>query len=182
VTGRRPLLLALLAAAGCGGEAASDTTLGAPTTPAPQPTTTQPPATTTHEPRALPGLPSYTAAYRSWPKVNRNPIPPRAGGDAHLGTKNVFASKRRRGGRFPEGTILVKEAVRPGKDFLGLIAMMRKRRGSDPAHNDWQFLEFTREARRAPFSLTARDEVCWSCHMGAEKTDYVWIYTLGLGR
>jgi hypothetical protein len=187
MTGRRPFLLALLAAAGCGGDATSDATLGAPATePAPpttaEPSTTESPPTTTHEPRALSGLPTYTAGYRSWLKLNRTPIPPRADGDAQLGTKNVFASKRRRDGRFPDGTILVKEAVRPDKDFLGLIAVMRKRQGSNPAHNDWQFLEFTREAREARFSLTARDEVCWSCHMGAEKTDYVWIYTLGLGR
>jgi hypothetical protein len=182
VTGRRPLLLALLAAAGCGGEATSDATLGAPTTEPAPPSTTERPPTTTQEPRALRGLPGYTAGYRSWLKLNRKPIPPRAGGDAHLGTKNVYASKRRRDGRFPYGTILVKEAVRPGKDFLGLIAVMRKRRGSDPAHNDWEFVEFTRDAKEARFSLTARDAVCWSCHMGAEKTDFVWIYTLGLGR
>jgi hypothetical protein len=184
MNGRRGLLLALLAAAGCGGEAASDATVSAPTvepTP-PSPSTTEPPPSTTEQPRALPGLPAYTAGYRSWPKLNRNPIPPRASGDAHLGTKNVYASKRRANGGFPDGTILVKEAVRPDKDFLGLIAVMRKRRGSDPAHNDWQFVEFTREAKKARFSLTARDAVCWSCHVGAEKTDYVWTYTLGLGR
>jgi hypothetical protein len=182
VTGRCPLLLALLAAAGCGGDATSDATLGAPTTEPAPPSATEPPPTTTRELRALSGLPPYTAGYRSWLKLNRNPIPPRASGDAHLGTKNVFASSKRMDGRFPAGTILVKEAVRPGKDFLGLIAVMRKRQGSDPAHNDWQFLEFTRERRKARFSLTARDEVCWNCHMGAEETDYVWIYTLGLGR
>jgi hypothetical protein len=180
---RRGLLLALLTAAGCGGEAISDATVSAPTTkPTPPPTTEPTPPPTTEEQRALPGLPAYTAGYRSWPKLNRKPIPPRPSGDAHLGTKNVYASKRRANGRFPDGTILVKEAVRPDKDFLGLIAVMRKRRGSDHAHNDWQFVELTRDAKGEPFTVTARDAVCWSCHVGAEKTDYVWIYTLGLGR
>ena len=59
---------------------------------------------------------------------------------------------------------------------------MRKWQGSDPAQNDWQVVEFIREVKGTRFSLTARDEVCWSCHMGAEKTDFVWIYTLGLDK
>jgi len=182
MTGRH-LLLALLAAAGCGSEGVSDRTVSAPPTTQPTPpSTTEPPPSTTEEQRALPGLPALTAGYQSWPKLNRKPIPPRATGDAHLGTKNVYASKRRTKGSFPDGTILVKEATRPGKDFLGLIAVMRKRRGTDPDHNDWQFVEFTRDTRGQRFTETARDAVCWSCHVGAEKTDFVWIYTLGLGR
>jgi hypothetical protein len=76
----------------------------------------------------------------------------------------------------------VKEAVRPGKDFIGLIAIMRKERGFDPAHNDWRFVEYTRDSARARFTETASESVCWSCHMGAQQTDYVWIYSLGLAR
>jgi hypothetical protein len=130
-----------------------------------------------------PAWPGYTAGYAEWTRLTRKPIPPRESGDAHLGTKEVFASKKRRAnGLFPNGTIIVKEAQRPGRDFIGLIAVMRKERGADPAHNDWRFIEWTRESPDERFAVTARDAVCWSCHAGAEQTDYVWIYTLGLSR
>lgn len=182
---RRAVLL-LLVLAGCGGGAEPESAGGpvptqtvpdAPTGTAPS-TTPEPPAPARPEP--LPGLPRYTAGYDGWARLNRKQIPPRGGGDAHLGTKDIYASKERRNDRFPDGTIIVKAATRPGSDFLGLIAVMRKERGSDPAHNDWRFVEYTRSAKGDPFTETASDSVCWSCHVGAEKTDYVWIYTLGL--
>jgi hypothetical protein len=133
------------------------------------------------KPKPLPGLPAFTAGYEEWTKLNRKRIPPRESGDAHLGRKNVFASKERRAsGSFPNGTILVKEAVRPGKDFIGLIAIMRKERGLDRDHNDWRFVEYTRASAAARFAETASDSVCWSCHMGAQQTDYVWFYSLGM--
>jgi hypothetical protein len=181
-----PVLAALLAA-GCGGEPGPE---GAPPpTSAPARTgatselSTTEPAAPKPEPKALPGLPAYTAGYTEWHRLNRKPIPPRESGDAHLGTKRVFASeKRRANGRFPYGTIVLKDAHRPGKDFIGLIALMRKERGADPEHNDWKFIEYTREGPKDRFQLTARDSVCWTCHAGAERTDYLWIYTLGLTR
>jgi hypothetical protein len=152
----------------------------APTNPAPS-TATAPPTPT--RAKALSGLPAFTAGYDRWLRLNRKPIPPRQSGDAHSGTKNVYASKKRRAsGSFPNGTILVKEAVRPGRDFIGLIAIMRKERGRDRAHNDWRFVEYTRDSAGGRFAATASDSVCWSCHMGAQQTDYVWIYTLGLAR
>jgi hypothetical protein len=188
-------LLSALAAAlvalavGCGGgsppegaaPAETQTVVDTPPT-NPTPTTTASPATPT-EPKPLSGLPAFTAGYEEWTKLNRKPIPPRESGDAHLGRKNIFASKKRRAsGSFPNGTILVKEAVRPGKDFIGLIAIMRKERGLDRDHNDWRFVEYTRDSAAARFAVTASDSVCWSCHIDAQQTDYVWIYTLGLAR
>jgi hypothetical protein len=189
---RRLLSLALLCtlgAAACGGgeepesapaTSAPATTATSPTT-APEATTEQAPATTAEEeeaepePRAPPGVPGFVAGYRSWTKLNEEPIPPRDP-DPHSGTKDVYVSKERRGnGRFPQGTIVVKEAARPGKDFIGLIAIMRKERGADPAHGDWVFVEYAREARGRPFTLLARDAVCWTCHVGALDSD--WVFT-----
>lgn len=178
-------VLILVLAGGCGG---SPQPTGQPdgratvtAAPPPQETTTAPEPEPEEKP--LPGLPRYTAGYENWTKLNRKAIPPRESGDAHLGTKNVYASRERRAnGLFPNGTIIVKEAARPDKNFLGLIAVMRKERGADPAHNDWTFVEWTRDGRGERFGETASGAVCWSCHVGAEKTDYVWIYTLGLAR
>ena len=186
---RWPAAVLLVALAGCAGS--EEPERAGPTLSAPAATTTgetAPPPTVTlvpAEPEVKPllGLPGYTAGYDGWTRLTRKPIPPRESGDAHLGTKQIFASRPRGpNGLFPNGTIIVKEAQRPGTDFIGLIAVMRKERGADPAHNDWKFLEWTRDGAKARFTLTARDSVCWSCHAGAEETDYVWIYTLGLGR
>jgi hypothetical protein len=134
-------------------------------------------------PKALPGLPDYTAGYRDWLLLNEEPIPPNPAGDAHLGTKNVYASleaDRSSGSAvYPDGTIIVKEANRPDTDFIGLIAAMRKTAGADPEHGDWVFVEWTRSSPDVRFAETARDAVCWSCHVGAEQTDWVWVHTLG---
>jgi hypothetical protein len=130
---RRSLLTTafVLALAACGGESESAperATASEPVTSTePAPPTTETTARPKPKPKPLPGLPRYTAGYENWVKLTRKPIPPRASGDAHLGTKTIYSSKPPRGnGDFPAGTIIVKEAVRPGKDFLGLIAVMRK--------------------------------------------------------
>lgn len=200
---RRRLLLASLlvvlpGVSACGGD--SEPAAG-PVTSEPAPaTTTAPPETTTEEPEATteeatteettteeatteaapptpqapPGVPGFVAGYRSWIKLNDAPIPPRDA-DPHNGTKNVYTSKERlANGRFPAGTIVVKDANRPGTSFTGLIAIMRKQPGADPAHRNWVFVEYTRDARNERFQEIASGAVCWNCHMGALDTDYVF--------
>ena len=174
-----------LALAACGG----DPEPPPPPAAAPEPQTTTAPETTSEAqttgettteaappptPKAPPGVPGFVAGYRDWAKLNDAPIPPRDS-DPHNGTKDVFASKERlANGRFPVGAIVVKEATRPGADFIGLIAIMRKQRGADPEHNDWVFVEYTREAADATFGEQAAGAVCWSCHVGARDLDYVF--------
>lgn len=178
------LLAAAIALAGCGGSderdeapaAAPTTTPSAPepatTAEPPEPVSTEPPAA---PPKPPPGTPKFIAGYTQWTRLNDAPIPPRESGDAHLGTKNVYISQEiGANGRFPIGTIVVKEANRPGKDFIGLIATMRKQKGADPEHNDWVFVEYTRDARDERFSEIASGAVCWSCHAGAADSDYVF--------
>lgn len=175
---RASVLLAALSliAAGCGGgteQAETPTALPQPATTAepPEPVTTEPPPPAR---KAPPGAPKFIAGYTDWPKLNDEPIGPRDS-DPHLGTKNVYASEAQQAnGRFPNGTIIVKEAIRPGKDFIGLLATMRKQKGADPEHNDWVFVEYTREAADATFGEQAAGAVCWSCHVGARDLDYVF--------
>ena len=131
---------------------------------------------------ALPGLPEDVAGYTQWLKLNAEPIPPVPGGDPHNGTKNVYVNKTREdiapNGEqqfpYPDGSIVIKEAYRPGKDYVGLIAIMRKKAGVDPDHNDWEFIEYTRNASDAEFSVIAKDGVCWGCHARVEDIDYVF--------
>jgi hypothetical protein len=69
----------------------------------------------------------------------------------------------------------VKAALSPGRDWIALVAVMRKRAGSDPAHGDWTFVEFTRDSPAGRFRVIARDGVCWSCHAQARASD--WVFT-----
>jgi hypothetical protein len=167
--------IALAAATGCGGGAEPPPEPAA----APPTTVTNPPELVPTESvapqaKAPPGAPGFIAGYKDWTKLNDRPIGPRDS-DPHLGTKNVYVSETpQASGRFPDGTIVVKEASRPGKDFIGLLATMRKQKGADPEHNDWVFVEYTREGANEAFSELARGTVCWSCHVGAAESDYVF--------
>lgn len=131
----------------------------------------------------LPGLPDDIAGYDRWLKLNAQPIPPVAGGDPHRGTKNVYVNQTREAiapnGEqqfpYPDGAIVVKEATRPGKDFIGLVAVMWKEAGSNPDFGDWRFEEFLRNASDAEFRLAFEGAVCTGCHSGAAATDFVFV-------
>ncbi len=130
----------------------------------------------------IPGLPEDVVGYTQWLKLNAEPIPPVPGGDPHNGDKNVYVNKTREtiapNGEqqfpYPDGSIVVKEAYRPGKDYVGLIAIMRKKVGVDPDHNDWEFIEYTRNAPDADFAVIAKDGVCWGCHVQVQDIDYIF--------
>ena len=134
-------------------------------------------------PAALPGLPDDIAGYDQWLKLNAQPIPPAPGGDPHNGTKNVYVNQTREviapNGEqkfpYPDGTIVVKEATRPGKDFIGLIAVMWKEAGNHPDAGDWRFEEFLRGAPDAAFRLAFEGGVCTGCHTRAAATDFVFV-------
>ena len=134
-------------------------------------------------PAALPGLPDDTVGYDQWLKLNAQPIPPVPGFDPHRGTKNVYVNQTREviapNGQqqfpYPDGAIVVKEAVRPDKDFIGLVAVMWKEAGTNPAFGDWRFEEYTRNAPDAEFRLIASGAACSGCHSGAAATDFVFV-------
>ena len=134
-------------------------------------------------PAALPGLPDDIAGYDQWLKLNAKPIPPAEGGDPHRGTKNVYVNQTREkiapNGEqkfpYPDGTIVVKEATRPGKDFIGLVAVMWKEAGKHPDAGDWRFEEYLRGAPDEEFDLAFQGGVCTGCHSGAAATDFVFV-------
>ncbi|HWN21947.1 MAG TPA: cytochrome P460 family protein [Gaiellaceae bacterium] len=117
------------------------------------------------------GLPVYVDGYAKWPKLNRAPI--RGGSAAHQGIKNVYASKRRRGTRFPVGTIVVKTATPSGKKWLSLVATMRRIKGK--ANGGWRWEEFTRTSPTRRFTKVGFPESgCAACHAQASARDYVF--------
>ena len=114
------------------------------------------------------GLPAYTNGYQKWPKLNRKPFTTCGPPCAHSGVKNVYASKRKVGRRFPNGTVVVKTIVQPGTRFVGQFAVMRKVNGR------WRYVEYERSSRSARFTVLARGQLCQSCHQQARADDYVF--------
>jgi len=117
------------------------------------------------------GLPAYVTGYAAWPKLNAKPIV--GGSSAHQGIKEVYASKRKRGARFPVGTIVVKTARPAGKRWLSLVATMRRIQGT--RNGGWRWEEFTRSSPSQRFTRVAFPESgCASCHAQAARSDYVF--------
>jgi hypothetical protein len=115
------------------------------------------------------GLPAYTDGWQSWPRINRKPFTSTGPlSRAHTGVKNVYASKRKVRGKYPNGTVIVKTIVKPGTRFVGQFAVMRKVKGR------WQFVEYERSAPRARYTVLARGQLCSSCHVQARANDYVF--------
>lgn len=114
------------------------------------------------------GLPSYTNGYAEWPRINQKPFTSTGPlSSAHTGVKNVYASKRKVGKRYPNGTVIVKTiqpAGRRGKPHQ--VAVMRKVDGR------WRYVEYQLSGAR--YTVLARGELCQSCHMQARATDYVF--------
>jgi len=117
------------------------------------------------------GIPAYVDGYAKWPRLNRLPI--RGGSSAHQGTKNVYASKRKTGSRYPVGTIVVKTGAEPGKKWLSLVATMRKVKGTK--NGGWRWEEFTRSSPTARFTKVGFPESgCAACHSQAKSNDFVF--------
>jgi hypothetical protein len=111
------------------------------------------------------GLPAYTNGYERWTKLNRKPVTTPG---AHNGVKNVYASKRRAAGRFPNGTVIVKSIARPGARGLpDQVAVMRKVAGR------WRWVEYELDDSR--YAAFASGQICTGCHVQAKAND--WVFT-----
>jgi hypothetical protein len=114
------------------------------------------------------GLPSYTNGYAKWPKINRKPFTRCGPPCAHSGLKNVYASKRKAGSRYPNGTVVVKTVAQQG-DAAALpsqVAVMRKVSGR------WRYVEYSLDGSR--YTVLGQGSFCASCHAQARANDYVF--------
>jgi Cytochrome P460 len=115
------------------------------------------------------GLPAYTDGWQTWAKINRKPFTSTGPlSSAHSGRKNVYTSKRKVRGKYPNGTVIVKTIVKPGTRFVGQFAVMRKVKGR------WRYVEYERSSARARYTLLAQGQLCSSCHARARANDYVF--------
>ncbi len=115
------------------------------------------------------GLPAYTNGYAKWPRINEKPFTSTGPlSSAHRGLKNVYVSRKMRGTRYPEGTIVVKTvqpAGRKGKPEQ--VAVMRKADGS------WRYAEYQLSGSRYR-DLGYAQSLCRGCHFQARGNDYVF--------
>lgn len=118
------------------------------------------------------GLPAYTKGYQSWPKLNSKPF--KGTSPAHVGIKNVYASKPRSKTtrKFPDGTVIVKSIARAGaKGSPAQVAVMRKVSGK------WQWAEYSASgARYSKLSVPA--STCTGCHVAVQVLSD-WVFTRG---
>jgi hypothetical protein len=115
------------------------------------------------------GLPAYTNGWQSWPKINRKPFTSTGPlSSAHTGVKNVYASRKKSRGKYPNGTVIVKTIVKPGTRFVGQFAVMRKVQGR------WRYVEYERSSAKARYTVLAQGQLCSSCHAQARANDYVF--------
>jgi hypothetical protein len=114
------------------------------------------------------GLPSYTNGYAKWPRINKKPFTSTGPlSNAHSGVKNVYASKKKVGRRYPNGTVIVKTiqpSGRTGRPYQ--VAVMRKVAGS------WRYVEYQLDGSR--YGVLAQGALCQSCHAQARANDYVF--------
>lgn len=90
------------------------------------------------------------------------------GRSAHGGLKNVYASKKKAGSKYPNGTVIVKSIAQPGdKPALpSQVAVMRKVNGR------WKFVEYSLSGSR--YTVLAQGQFCLSCHVMAKSNDFVF--------
>ena len=115
------------------------------------------------------GLPSYTNGYAKWPRLNKMPFTSTGPlSSAHAGVKNVYASSRKVGKKYPNGTVIVKSIRRSGDkpSLPGQVAVMRKVDGR------WRYIEYERSGSR--YTILGQGELCQSCHAQARANDYVF--------
>jgi hypothetical protein len=114
------------------------------------------------------GLPSYTNGYAKWPRINKKPFTSTGPlSSAHSGVKNVYASKRKVGKKYPNGTVIVKTIRGAGdKGLPDQVAVMRKLDGR------WRFVEYELSGSR--YTILAQGQLCQNCHAMARANDFVF--------
>ena len=119
--------------------------------------------------------------YDAWNFITETMGPDAALGPAHEGNDSLATRKiwqnnnntRSEDGKYPVGTIFFKEVKDDAGAIIGLTAMAKRGGDFDPDHNDWEWFMLDPAtgdiADRGLF-----DGMCFSCHMAAEDTDYVF--------
>jgi hypothetical protein len=145
-------------------------------------------------PARTPTLSDTIAGYRKWHKINDRPIhmapqlallcsaPPKWHSDDNPHNPKFFTVYVNATGEgsmlskksipFPVGSVIVKEKLPSANGSPELLTVMVKRgRGFDAAHGDWQYFTADGSAKKTSTEDIAK---CQSCHDASKANDYVF--------
>ena len=74
---------------------------------------------------------------------------------------------------YPEGAVIVREKLQTEAASPELLtAMIKRKKGFNPAANDWEFLVITGDATK--INKREKTGTCESCHQSASAKDFVF--------
>ncbi len=71
---------------------------------------------------------------------------------------------------YPVGSVVVKEKVRTGDEVYGVGGMVKRKRGYDTSHGNWEYFYFAKTTEIESGKLTN----CIQCHQDVAVKDYVF--------
>lgn len=71
---------------------------------------------------------------------------------------------------YSEGSVIVKEKLGEGKAVTAIGGMIKRAKGYDPEHSDWEYFY----AEKGGEVTTGRMSNCIQCHSSAKAQDYVF--------
>lgn len=123
--------------------------------------------------------------FQTWTLVAQEQGPDPALGPAHGGNDSTVTryiyfedDASRVNGKYPLGTVIVKESYNPDNSVHELTAMVKRGNNFDPDHNDWEWFMLTPEGNIAsdPEGNPVRGAIgmCIGCHSAASGLDYAF--------
>ncbi|GAB4319828.1 MAG: hypothetical protein Kow00127_12060 [Bacteroidales bacterium] len=79
------------------------------------------------------------------------------------------------GSVFPEGSVIVKEAIKPGS--TDILVVMKKSPSGDYAAGGWQWAEYYRNGE-VFYSVSKSGDACLSCHQSEPQRDLTKTFDL----
>ena len=126
--------------------------------------------------------------FRSWAEVAIHEGPDPALGMAHHGedevvTRTIYVKdnqKRGADGKFPVGTLIVKETKKDG-ETIEVTAMVKRGNGFNPDNSDWEWFMLAPDGKIAVMDgVEARgaklmNGMCGQCHSQVSNKDYSFL-------
>ena len=126
------------------------------------------------------------AGFGSWPLAAQNQGPDPALGPAHQGNDSTVTryihfkdDQNRVNGKYPTGTIIVKESYNPGQSIHEVTAMVKRGNNFAPTGGDWEWFILAPDGKIAADNdgnpMRGADlmgGMCIGCHSAASGSDY----------
>lgn len=126
--------------------------------------------------------------FRSWTEVAMHDGPSASLGEAHQGnnadaTRTVYFKNnqsRASDGRFPVGTLVVKNTRDAAGNTIEVTAMVKRGNNFNPDHNDWEWFMLNPDGTiKVDAGMTLRgaklmDGMCGACHSQKKSADFIF--------